>query len=145
MSLAFFNRVALTLLLALAAAATCLALHTPLPWMIGPLLATAAVSMTGAPTESWTPLRNSGQWVIGAALGLYFTPEVTALVAGLWWAVVLGIAWALHPGWVMTEMGGEHATLPTADAVRGLLAVIDAARPAQSGSFLDWRGESLPW
>ncbi|MBK6925894.1 MAG: SDR family oxidoreductase [Thermomonas sp.] len=52
---------------------------------------------------------------------------------------------ALHPGWVMTEMGGEHATLPTADAVRGLLAVIDAARPAQSGSFLDWRGESLPW
>ena len=52
---------------------------------------------------------------------------------------------ALHPGWVMTEMGGEHATLPTADAVRGLLAVIDAARPAQSGSFLDWRGEALPW
>ena len=98
MSLAFFNRVALTLLLALAAAATCLALHTPLPWMIGPLLATAAVSMTGAPTESWTPLRNSGQWVIGAALGLYFTPEVTALVAGLWWAVVLGIAWALLLG-----------------------------------------------
>ena len=53
---------------------------------------------TRAPTESWTPLRNSGQWVIGAALGLYFTPEVTALVAGLWWAVVLGIAWALLLG-----------------------------------------------
>ena len=52
---------------------------------------------------------------------------------------------ALHPGWVQTEMGGEHATVPTADAVRGLLQVVDGATPAQSGSFLDWRGESLPW
>ncbi len=52
---------------------------------------------------------------------------------------------ALHPGWVMTEMGGEHATIATADAVSGLLRVIDGATPAQSGTFLDWRGESLPW
>ena len=52
---------------------------------------------------------------------------------------------ALHPGWVMTEMGGEHATVATADAVGGLLQVIDAATPAQSGTFLDWRGEALPW
>ena len=52
---------------------------------------------------------------------------------------------ALHPGWVMTEMGGEHATVPTAEAVRGLLQVIDGATPAHSGRFLDWRGEPLPW
>ena len=52
---------------------------------------------------------------------------------------------ALHPGWVQTEMGGEHATVPTADAVRGLLRVVDGATPAQSGSFLDWRGGALPW
>lgn len=52
---------------------------------------------------------------------------------------------ALHPGWVMTEMGGEHATVATAAAVDGLLRVIDGAMPAQSGTFLDWRGETLPW
>ena len=52
---------------------------------------------------------------------------------------------ALHPGWVQTEMGGKHATVPTADAVRGLLQVVDGATPAQSGSFLDWRGGALPW
>lgn len=52
---------------------------------------------------------------------------------------------ALHPGWVMTDMGGDQATVPVADAVRGLLGVIDAATPAQSGHFLDWRGEALPW
>ena len=52
---------------------------------------------------------------------------------------------ALHPGWVQTEMGGERATLPADHAVHGMLQVVDAATPAQSGSFLDWRGEALPW
>ncbi len=87
-----------TLGLAWAAAALCLALHTPLPWMIGPLLATATMSMLGGPTESWTPLRNTGQWTIGCALGLYFTPQVVGLITGLWWAVALNIVWALLMG-----------------------------------------------
>jgi NAD(P)-dependent dehydrogenase (short-subunit alcohol dehydrogenase family) len=52
---------------------------------------------------------------------------------------------ALHPGWVQTEMGGKDATLPATDAVRGLLAVIDALTIEGSGGFLDWRGQSLPW
>lgn len=88
-----------TLALALAAAGLCLLLHTPLPWMIGPLLAVSIASILGQPTASSTPLRNGGQWVIGAALGLYFTPSVSALVVGLWWAIVLAIVWALALGW----------------------------------------------
>ena len=52
---------------------------------------------------------------------------------------------ALHPGWVQTEMGGAQAKVAPGDAVAGLLQVIDAATRAQSGSFLDWRGEVLPW
>lgn len=83
-----FARVAITLALAWAAAAACVALHTPLPWMIGPLLVTSLLSIGGAPTESWAPLRNAGQWSIGASLGLYFTPQVVALVADR-------IAWSL--------------------------------------------------
>ena len=92
-------RAALTLLLALAAALLCVTLRTPVPWMIGPLLATAVASVLGAPTRSWGPLRNAGQWLIGTALGLYFTPQVTALVASLWWAIALSIVWALGLGW----------------------------------------------
>jgi len=92
------TRTLLTLLLALLAAALCVQLRTPLPWMIGPLLATAVLSMLGAPTYSYTPLRNIGQWVIGAALGLYFTPQVVQLVAGLWWAMALNLVWALALG-----------------------------------------------
>lgn len=98
-SFRFLARVAATLLLALAAAELCLALHTPLPWMIGPLLAVSLASIAGAPTASLTPLRNAGQWTIGTALGLYFTPQVVALVAGIWWAIGLAIAWALLLGW----------------------------------------------
>ena len=52
---------------------------------------------------------------------------------------------ALHPGWVQTDMGGAGAQVAPKDAVAGLLRVIDGAGPAQSGRFLDWRGESLPW
>ena len=95
----YLARVLATLLLALAAALACAALHTPLPWMIGPLLAVSLASIAGAPTASWTPLRNAGQWIIGAALGLYFSPQVTALVAGVWWAIALAIGWALLLGW----------------------------------------------
>ena len=92
------TRTVLTLLMALLAATSCVQLGTPLPWMIGPLLATAVLSMLGAPTYSYTPLRNASQWVIGAALGLYFTPQVVALVLSLWWAIALNVVWALALG-----------------------------------------------
>jgi membrane AbrB-like protein len=64
------------------------------------MLATATASILRLRTESWTPLRNAGQCTIGAAVGLYFTPQVTALVASLWWAIALGIVWALVLGWL---------------------------------------------
>lgn len=96
----FALRTAFTLVLAWAAALLCVALHTPLPWMIGPLLATALCSMAGAPTASWNPLRNLGQWTMGTALGLYFTPHVARMVGSLWWAIALGVVWALLLGWL---------------------------------------------
>ena len=99
----YLLRVAATLLLALAATGACLAMHTPLPWMIGPLLAVSLASIAGAPTASATPLRNAGQWTIGTALGLYFTPTVVALVAGVWWAIALAIVWALLLGWAFAQ------------------------------------------
>lgn len=100
MNLPALLRTALTLLLAGLAAGLCEALHTPIPWMLGPLLATALASMAGLPTRSAGALRNAGQWVIGGALGLYFTPQVGTLVLGLWWAIALGIVWALAMGWI---------------------------------------------
>lgn len=110
------TRVALTLLVALAAAKLCVWLHTPIPWMLGPLLATAVASVLGAPTRSAAMLRNGGQWVIGAALGLYFTPQVGALVVSLWWAIALAVVWALALGalfgvWLQRQHAVDFAHL----------------------------------
>ena len=63
----FLLRIALTLLGAFAAAQLCLWLRTPLPWMLGPLIATSLASILGAPTASAGRLRNGGQWIIGAS------------------------------------------------------------------------------
>jgi uncharacterized protein len=117
MSLSFLLRATATLLLALAAALFCAWVRTPLPWMIGPLLATSLASLLGAPTRSWPPLRNAAQWTIATALGLYFTPQVTALVASLWWAILLAIAWALALGWGFGRwLHGRHAARMGGDA-----------------------------
>ena len=52
---------------------------------------------------------------------------------------------ALSPGWVQTDMGGEGAEITAAQSAAGLLQVIDALTPAQSGAFLDWQGRELAW
>lgn len=114
-----------TLLLAWAAAEFCSWLRMPIPWMLGPLLATALVTMCGLPTGSDARLRNVGQWVMGASLGLYFTPVVVAQLLGLWWAVLLSVAWALVLGvayghWLFRSCSGllpgvsDGALRPTA-------------------------------
>jgi membrane AbrB-like protein len=112
------TRIALTLLAAWAAAQLCTALRTPIPWMLGPLLVTAVASVCGAPTRSANVLRNGGQWVIGVALGLYFTPQVSAMVVSLWWAVALTAVWALGLGalfglWLERQHAADFAHLPT--------------------------------
>ena len=52
---------------------------------------------------------------------------------------------ALHPGWVKTDMGGAGAEVEVGDSVSGLRRVIAGLTPKQSGSFVDYRGNALPW
>jgi NAD(P)-dependent dehydrogenase (short-subunit alcohol dehydrogenase family) len=52
---------------------------------------------------------------------------------------------ALDPGWARTDMGGPSAPLAPEDSVAGLRRVLAAATPERSGSFLTWRGETMPW
>ena len=51
----------------------------------------------------------------------------------------------LHPGMVKTDMTGSHGTVAPDDAVRGLLARIDALGPGNTGTFWHANGEVLPW
>lgn len=52
---------------------------------------------------------------------------------------------SVHPGWVRTEMGGPNAQIDTANSVRNLRTLIDGLTPADSGSFRDHEGRTLPW
>jgi NAD(P)-dependent dehydrogenase (short-subunit alcohol dehydrogenase family) len=52
---------------------------------------------------------------------------------------------AVSPGWVSTDMGGPGAPLGPPESVQGILNVIDALTPAQSGCFLDHTGATVPW
>jgi NAD(P)-dependent dehydrogenase (short-subunit alcohol dehydrogenase family) len=51
----------------------------------------------------------------------------------------------LHPGWVKTDMGGENAPTSPAESIAGMRRVIESFAPAESGRFLNFRGEECPW
>ena len=57
---------------------------------------------------------------------------------------------ALHPGTVATTLSapfgsGGHQLFTTAEAAAYLLNVVDGLTAAQSGGFLDWQGEVVPY
>lgn len=55
------------------------------------------------------------------------------------------IAFALHPGWVKTRMGGPSSILAPAQSVGALRRLIDNATPAMSGRFYNYDGQEIPW
>jgi hypothetical protein len=83
----------------LAAALCFVALRAPLPWLTGPLLALAGARVAGVDCAAPPGGRQAGQWIIGTALGLYFTPVVGAIVVRLWWLLILGAFFALALGY----------------------------------------------
>ncbi|MEO5677056.1 MAG: AbrB family transcriptional regulator [Usitatibacter sp.] len=73
--------------------AVCAWLRTPLPWMIGSIVAMATVQMAGARLEALPGGRDAGMLVVGVSLGLYFTAPVLGEVATYWpWFAFLGFA-----------------------------------------------------
>jgi hypothetical protein len=88
------------LAIGVAAALLCAWIHAPLPWMIGPLVAVAVSRSAGVDCAAPIGGRQAGQWVIGTALGLYFTPEIAELVLRIGWLLVLGALFALALGYL---------------------------------------------
>ncbi len=52
---------------------------------------------------------------------------------------------AVHPGWVQTDMGGAGADIPAETSAAGLRQVIEGLSAKQSGRFLNYVGEEIPW
>lgn len=51
----------------------------------------------------------------------------------------------INPGWVKTDMGGSSAPTPVEESVAGILSEVDKATLADSGEFLNWKGNRYPW
>ena len=58
-----------------------LLLHTPIPWMIGPMIGVAALNLWGVRMHSPPYARQMGQVILGSAVSLYFTPTVVKALA----------------------------------------------------------------
>jgi NAD(P)-dependent dehydrogenase (short-subunit alcohol dehydrogenase family) len=57
-----------------------------------------------------------------------------------------GIAvFAMHPGWVKTDMGGEKAPLSVGESVSGIREVLSGLSLRDTGRFLRWDGNEEPW
>ncbi|KAH9848818.1 NAD-P-binding protein [Lenzites betulinus] len=49
------------------------------------------------------------------------------------------------PGWVKTGMGGDKAPLEPSESVGALLKLITTAKPEDTGKYLRYNGEVIPW
>lgn len=102
------------LLIAVSAAGLCVWLNTPLPWMIGPIIATAAARMAGIDLRAPVQVREAGQWAIGTALGLYFTPVVLHALSSYVGFIAVGVVFAMllgiGAGWLLHRLTGVDRT-----------------------------------
>lgn len=55
------------------------------------------------------------------------------------------IAIAMHPGWVRTDMGGPGADIDAAESVRGMRRTIASLTIKDTGKFLSYDGELMPY
>lgn len=51
----------------------------------------------------------------------------------------------LHPGWVKTDMGGDRAPVEIPDSVSGMREVLSSRTLENSGQFVQFDGQLLPW
>ena len=52
---------------------------------------------------------------------------------------------AVHPGWVLTHLGGPNALITTEQCVEGLFNVMAGLEEKDTGTFLDIKGDEIPW
>ena len=119
--------------IAIIGALVCIYLRTPLPWLIGPLVAVAGVSMGNGRIAEPPLAREGGQWAIGVALGLYFSPdvvrEITRLSPWIALAVVFSIVLGWFGGWLLARL--VHTDAPTSFFAMAIGGAPEMAAQAQ--------------
>jgi NAD(P)-dependent dehydrogenase (short-subunit alcohol dehydrogenase family) len=52
---------------------------------------------------------------------------------------------SMHPGFIRTDMGGPNAHMTLEDTMPSFIRVVDQLTMADSGTFLNWDGQPVPW
>lgn len=52
---------------------------------------------------------------------------------------------SLHPGWLKTDMGGSIADMSVEEAIPCVISLLERLGEKDTGTFLDWKGEIVPW
>lgn len=52
---------------------------------------------------------------------------------------------ALHPGWVLTDMGGPNALIDVKTSVSGMISVIEKLLLSDTGKFFNYDGSHIYW
>jgi membrane AbrB-like protein len=88
-------------------------LETPIPWMIGPMIAIAVVNLMGMRVHSVPFGRQMGQVILGSAVSIYFTPTVVAALGAHFLPILLATLAAFVIGGlgalVMSRVSGIDA------------------------------------
>jgi membrane AbrB-like protein len=118
------------------------ALNAPLPWMLGPIFAVAGCNLAGAGFAPPIAVRRGGQWVVGAVLGLYFTPEAVtrmgslgpALIAATLIIIIVGLCFC----WVLIRFArADPATAFFGGAIGGASEMlVQGERHGGSGQLI---------
>ena len=120
----------------------------------GPYLVTQALAPLLAKSGCAVVANISSQLGSITRTDSFYTPTYAISKAALNLATVLlahGLAEgrvcviAFHPGWVKTDMGGTAAPLLPSVSVAGVLKVISGLKMRDSGTFVDYQGNSMPW
>ena len=84
-----------------------------------------------------------GDVLVGIVVVLGLVGVVVQVLPG---AVMIGIAVAVvHPGYVLTDMGGPDAEITPQESASGIRDVAARLTVKDTGSFWKWNGEPHPW
>ncbi|MEO1678884.1 MAG: AbrB family transcriptional regulator [Pseudomonadota bacterium] len=64
-------------------------LSLPLPWLLGPVIASLVAALMGVPLKGVRPVNEAMRTVLGVAVGATLTPTVLATFPGMWQTLLL--------------------------------------------------------
>lgn len=52
---------------------------------------------------------------------------------------------SIYPGYVATKMTNYRSRDNMAECIEGIVKVVESVGMEQTGTFVDWKGQTLPW